>query len=153
MNNNYGYYYPYGNSISTASFTRSIPNAYYGMGAPATRATGGLLSRLFPASQASSIAGATNTATSGITFSGILNGASKTLGVINQAIPVFYQIKPIWNNAKTVFRVAKAMNSSDNSNTSFTSNINRTSNTNTSTNNSINNNTESNSYDAPTFFN
>ena len=48
-----------------------------------------------------------------ITFSGILNGASKTLGVINQAIPVFYQVKPIWNNAKTMFKVVKGLNSKD----------------------------------------
>ena len=52
--------------------------------------------------------------TSKITFSGILNGASKTLGVINQAIPVFYQVKPIWNNARTMFRVVKGLNSNDN---------------------------------------
>ena len=48
-----------------------------------------------------------------ITFSGILNGASKTLGVINQAIPVFYQIKPIWNNARTMFKVVKGLNKDD----------------------------------------
>lgn len=52
--------------------------------------------------------------TSKVTFSGILNGASKTLGVINQAIPVFYQVKPIWNNAKTMFRVAKQLGKDDN---------------------------------------
>lgn len=60
--------------------------------------------------------GAALGATSGvskITFSSLLNGASKTLGVINQAIPVFYQVKPIWNNAKTMFRVVKELNSSD----------------------------------------
>ena len=51
--------------------------------------------------------------TSKITFSSILNGTSKTLGVINQAIPIFYQIKPIWNNAKTMFKVAKEINSKD----------------------------------------
>lgn len=51
--------------------------------------------------------------TSKITFSGILNGTSKTLGVINQAIPVFYQIKPIWNNAKTMFKVVRGLNSHD----------------------------------------
>lgn len=45
-----------------------------------------------------------------ITFSSILNGTSKTLGVINQAIPVFYQVKPIWNNAKTMIKVAKQLN-------------------------------------------
>ena len=50
-----------------------------------------------------------------ITFSGILNGASKTLGVINQAIPVFYQIKPIWNNTRTMFKVFKGLNSNDTS--------------------------------------
>ena len=48
-----------------------------------------------------------------ITFSGILNGASKTLGVINQAIPVFYQVKPIWNNARTMFKVIKGLNSAN----------------------------------------
>lgn len=49
-------------------------------------------------------------AKTGFTFSGFLNGASKTLGVINQAIPVFYQVKPIWNNAKTMLRVMKEVN-------------------------------------------
>ena len=48
-----------------------------------------------------------------LTFTGILNGASKTLGVINQALPIFHQAKPIWNNAKTMFRVVKEINSSD----------------------------------------
>ena len=55
-----------------------------------------------------------------VTFSSILNGTSKTLGVINQAIPVFYQIKPIWNNARTMFRVVRGLNSNDVSNSSST---------------------------------
>lgn len=54
-----------------------------------------------------------NPTTPKITFSGILNGASKTLGVINQAIPVFYQVKPIWNNARTMLRVARGLRSTD----------------------------------------
>ena len=40
----------------------------------------------------------------------LLDGTSKTLGVINQAIPVVYQIKPIMNNAKTLLKVANIMN-------------------------------------------
>lgn len=48
-----------------------------------------------------------------LSFTGILNGASKTLGVINQALPIFHQAKPIWNNAKTMFRVVKEINSSE----------------------------------------
>ena len=41
----------------------------------------------------------------------ILDGTSKTLGVINQAIPVVYQVKPIINNAKTMFKIANIINS------------------------------------------
>lgn len=74
---------------------------------------GGIASRSAPLASAA-------TAGSKITFSGILNGASKTLGVINQAIPVFYQVKPIWNNAKTMFRVAKAINNNNNNEQSTT---------------------------------
>ena len=40
----------------------------------------------------------------------VLDGTQKTLGVINQAIPIFYQVKPIVNNAKTLFKVANIMN-------------------------------------------
>lgn len=119
MNNNYNYYgsfNPYGN------FTRSIPNNFNNnfrgvpnimYGTSGIKTSGGFLSRLFPGLATNSTSSGIATATNKITFNGILNGASKTLGVINQAIPVFYQIKPIWNNAKTMLRVAKAMNSSD----------------------------------------
>ena len=119
MNNNYNYYgsfNPYGNFTRSVpnnfnnSF-RSIPNMMYGTSG--IRTTGGFLSRLFPNLAANSTSSGIATTANKITFNGILNGASKTLGVINQAIPVFYQIKPIWNNAKTMLKVAKAMNSSD----------------------------------------
>ena len=39
-----------------------------------------------------------------------LDGTQKTLNVINQAIPVVYQVKPIINNAKTMFKVANIIN-------------------------------------------
>lgn len=48
-----------------------------------------------------------------INWSNILNNTQKTLNVINQAIPVYYQIKPIWGNAKTMFRVIGALKTSD----------------------------------------
>ena len=41
-----------------------------------------------------------------INWAGILTTAGKTLNVVNQAIPVFYQIGPIYKNIKTMFRVA-----------------------------------------------
>ena len=66
-------------------------NPYY---MPYTYARTGLFSNLFK----------------GINFSSILNGASKTLNVVNQAIPVFKEISPIVKNAKTMFRVASELN-------------------------------------------
>lgn len=43
----------------------------------------------------------------------ILDGTSKTLNVINQAIPVVYQVKPIIDNAKTIFKVANIINTEE----------------------------------------
>lgn len=47
-------------------------------------------------------------------LSGFLSGASKTLNVVNQAIPIYYQIKPMINNAKTMFRVMNAVKAPEN---------------------------------------
>lgn len=94
------------------------------------------------------------TKASTFTFTGLLNGASKTLGVINQAIPVFYQVKPIINNAKTMYRVAKEINSNDRRNTSTSTNTNSSNNSNNSNNNTSTNNASNNSNDVnkPNFF-
>lgn len=102
MNNGY-------NFMPNPSFMRSVP-MYPNYVAPIPR-----ISTLFGRGTGAAL-GAANT--SKVTFSGILNGASKTLGVINQAIPVFYQVKPIWNNARTMFRVVKGLNSNDTNNNS-----------------------------------
>ncbi len=42
----------------------------------------------------------------GFNFSSFLDGTQKTLGVINQAIPIVYQVKPIFRNARTMFKIA-----------------------------------------------
>lgn len=69
-----------------------------------------------------SVAGASGTAAkaggiggllSKFSFSGFLNGASKTLNVVNQAIPIFYQVRPMINNAKTMFRIMGAVKDDD----------------------------------------
>ena len=49
-------------------------------------------------------------------WSTILDGTQKTLSIINQAIPVIYQIKPIYQNAKTIFKVANELKKEDNNN-------------------------------------
>ena len=43
----------------------------------------------------------------------ILDGTGKTLSVINQAIPVVYQVKPLFANTKTLFKIANEINSDD----------------------------------------
>ena len=43
----------------------------------------------------------------------ILSNTQKTLGIINQAIPIVYQVKPLINNMRTVFKIAGEMNKPD----------------------------------------
>ena len=44
-----------------------------------------------------------------ITLSGILNGAQKTIGTVNQIVPLYNQVKPMIENSKTVFNVFKGL--------------------------------------------
>ncbi len=75
-----------------------------------------------PGSYGMGAAGAARMGTSGsgirgllgkFNWSSFLSSAGKTLNVVNQAIPVFYQVRPIINNAKTMFRVVGAVRDSD----------------------------------------
>ena len=65
-------------------------------------------------------------------WSTFLDGTQKTLNIINQAIPIIYQIKPIYQNAKTAFKLVNAFKEESNKNKSKKENIR----TNTITNNS-----------------
>ena len=53
--------------------------------------------------------------TKGVTLTGFLDGAQKTLGVINQAIPIIHQVGPMITNAKTMFKIADVINTPDKS--------------------------------------
>jgi hypothetical protein len=46
-------------------------------------------------------------------WTSLLTNAEKTVGLINQSIPIFYQFGPIAKNAKTMFRVISEFNKSD----------------------------------------
>jgi len=87
-------------------------------------------------------------------FSGFLNGASKTLNVVNQAIPVFYQVKPIFNNAKTMFRIMGAIKDDNkpSTNKNITNIINKKENNNINTNQNISSNYQTFNEENPTFF-
>ncbi len=56
-----------------------------------------------------------------IDFASILDGTSKTLGVINQAIPIYNQIKPILSNFSTLKNIQSIMNEEDSSSVSTSS--------------------------------
>ena len=58
-----------------------------------------------------------------IKWSTILDGTQKTLNIINQAIPIIYQIKPIYQNAKTAFKVINAFKDETKKNTPKKENI------------------------------
>ena len=80
---------------------------------------------------------------SGITLGGILNGTQRALNFANQAIPLVKQVRPMIENAKTMFKVMNEFkktekpnktNNSKNSSSNMSSNI----------NNNISNNIDSN---------
>jgi len=50
-------------------------------------------------------------------ISSFINGTQKTLGIINQAIPLVKQVSPIVKNAKTMFRVMNEFKKVDKSST------------------------------------
>lgn len=44
-----------------------------------------------------------------VTLSGILNGAQKTIGTVNQIIPLYNQVKPMFQNSKILLNVARGL--------------------------------------------
>ncbi len=112
------------------------PNGFYNMpfvnpynavgAASALPRTGGLLSRL----------GLRN-----INFGNILTNTSKTLNVINQAIPVVKQVGPMFNNMKSMLKVASLFNDATTPSNNKNSNTQSNNNTNNSSNNKVNNET------------
>ena len=81
--------------------------------------TGGLFSRLFKT-------GAT-AGTRSFSWGSLLNNASKTLNVINQAVPLVKQVGPIYNNMKSMLKIASLFkdetDSTNNKNNNTNTNI------------------------------
>ena len=59
----------------------------------------------------------TNIARSSLSLTKILSGISKGLGIVNQAIPIYKEIKPMMSNARKVLEIAKEFNKSSNTKT------------------------------------
>lgn len=54
-----------------------------------------------------------NTFGTGLTFTKVLGGLSRTLTIANQAIPIYKEIKPLVSNARKVMSVLKEFNTSE----------------------------------------
>ena len=80
-----------------------------------------------------------------INWGGLLNNASKTLGVINQAVPLVKQVGPMYNNMRSMLKVASlfkdetspSVKTNNVSNKNNTSNRNNVSNKNNTRNNNV----------------
>ena len=90
-----------------------------------------------------------------INLSSILTNAQKTLNVVNQAVPLYYQVKPVFKNIRTLGKIGKEfknMGSSSNVSTPVNTNSNKNNTSTVSdTSNEIDNNA-SNDIPNPTFF-
>lgn len=88
------YYMPYFNMY---------PNMLSGITSivPSASTSKGIISRLFG---------------SRLNWGSILNSTQKTLGLVNQAIPIIKQVTPVMKNAKTIFKVMNEFKKVDNQN-------------------------------------
>ena len=50
----------------------------------------------------------------GLSLAKVLNGLNKTLGLVNQAIPLYNSFKPILKNASSLMKIVDLMNTKDN---------------------------------------
>ena len=73
-----------------------------------------------------------------INWASILSNTQKTLNVVNQAIPLYYQVKPVFKNLGALGRITKEFSKMGNVNSNE---VNQTNNVQTETQNVINNET------------
>lgn len=85
-----------------------------------------------------------------VNWGSLLSNAQKTLNVVNQAIPLYYQVKPVFNNIKTLGKIGKELSKTDTASQVVSTNNNEIKND--ITNTSALENTNNNESFLPTFF-
>lgn len=112
-----------------------------------------------PASNAATLGSATKVGSSifsKINWSSLLSNAQKTLGVVNQAIPLYYQVKPVFKNLKALGKIGKEFTKiSENNNQNSNRSTQQESVTNISSNNEATTSNiidSQNDYPTPTFY-
>lgn len=89
-----------------------------------------------------------------INWSSLLSNAQKTLGVVNQAIPLYYQVKPVFKNLRALGKIGKEFTKISGSNNQNSNEIKQESVVDNTNNNAVINNipNEQNDYPTPTFY-
>lgn len=88
----------------------------------------------------------------GINWGGFITNASKTLGVINQAIPLVRQVGPMMNNMKSMLRVASIFKDETDKRPSHSTNRSTENSTNVSNNNLTSNRNSSSHQNQKNFY-
>lgn len=73
-----------------------------------------------------------------INWSTLLSNAQKTLNVVNQAVPLYYQVKPVFKNIRAIGRIGKEFSKISNNNNNNTVSTNTSTIINNETNNANN---------------
>lgn len=110
-----------------------------------------------PAANAATLGSAASSSASifsKINWSSLLSNAQKTLGVVNQAIPLYYQVKPVFKNLRALGKIGKEFTKISGSNNQNSNEIKQESVVDNTNSNAIINNipNEQNDYPTPTFY-
>ena len=109
-----------------------------------------------PAANAATLGSATASGASifsKINWSSLLSNAQKTLGVVNQAIPLYYQVKPVFKNLRALGKIGKEFTKISESNNQNSNEVKESKVDNTNSNAVINNiSNEQNDNPTPTFY-
>ena len=110
-----------------------------------------------PAANAATLGSATASGASifsKINWSSLLSNAQKTLGVVNQAIPLYYQVKPVFKNLKALGKIGKEFTKISESNNQNSNEVKQESKFDNTNSNAVINNisNEQNDYPTPTFY-
>lgn len=112
---------------------------------------------VFPAANAATLGSATASGASlfsKINWSSLLSNAQKTLGVVNQAIPLYYQVKPVFKNLRALGKIGKEFTKISESNNQNSNEVKQESKFDNTNSNAVINNisNEQNDYPTPTFY-
>ena len=106
-----------------------------------------------PAANAATLGSATASGASifsKINWSSLLSNAQKTLGVVNQAIPLYYQVKPVFKNLRALGKIGKEFTKISESNNQNSNEVKQESKFDNTNSNAVINNISNEQNDYPT---